>query len=70
MHNKFEINQTKIKGGCQSGRKVVLHDFKRYLPLENQKKNSDIKKSSSTRYCQVKEQDIFYGYQQKEQKRA
>ena len=22
----FEINRTKIKGGCQSGRKVVTHD--------------------------------------------
>ena len=30
---KFEVNQTKIKGGCQSGRKVVPHDSKRDLPL-------------------------------------
>ena len=28
MHKKFEINQTKIKGGCQSGRKVVTHNSK------------------------------------------
>ena len=28
MHKKFEINQAKIKGGCQSGRKVVPHDSK------------------------------------------
>ena len=28
MHKKFEINPTKIKGGCQSGRKVVPHDSK------------------------------------------
>ena len=34
MHKKFEINQTKIKGGCQSGRKVVPHDSKSDLPLE------------------------------------
>ena len=33
MHKKFEINQTNIKGGCQSGRKVVLHDSKSDLPL-------------------------------------
>ena len=33
MHKKFEINQTKIKGGCQSGRKVVPHDSKSDLPL-------------------------------------
>ena len=29
----FEINQTKIKGGCQSGRKVVPHNSKNDLPL-------------------------------------
>ena len=34
MHNKFEINRTKIKGGCQSGRKVVTLNSKRDLPLE------------------------------------
>ena len=33
MHKKFEINQTKIKGGCQSGREVVPHDSKSNLPL-------------------------------------
>ena len=29
----FEVNQTKVKGGCQSGRKVVPHDSKSDLPL-------------------------------------
>ena len=33
MHKKFEINQTKIKGGCESGRKVVTHNSKSDLPL-------------------------------------
>ena len=33
MHKKFEINQKKIKDGCQSGRKVVLRDSKSDLPL-------------------------------------
>ena len=33
MHKKFEINQTKIKGSCQSGRKVVPQDSKSALPL-------------------------------------
>ena len=33
MHKKFEINRTKIKGGCQSGRKVVTHNSKIDLPL-------------------------------------
>ena len=36
MHKKFEIDRTKIKGSCQSGRKVVTHDFKSDLPLAGQ----------------------------------
>ena len=32
-HVIFEVNQTKIKGGCQSVRKVVPHDSKSDLPL-------------------------------------
>ena len=35
MHKKFERNQTKIKGGCQPGRKVVHHDSKSDWPLKN-----------------------------------
>ena len=31
-HCDFEVNHTKIKGGCQSGRKVVAHDSKSDLP--------------------------------------
>ena len=34
MHKKFEINQTKIKDGCQSGIKVVTHNSKRDLPVK------------------------------------
>ena len=33
LHKKFEINRTKIKGGCQSERKVVTHNSKNDLPL-------------------------------------
>jgi len=33
MHKKFDINRTKIKGGCQAGRKVVTHNSKSDLPL-------------------------------------
>ena len=33
MHKKFEINWKKIKGGCQSGRKVVTYNSKSDLPL-------------------------------------
>ena len=29
----FEVNQTKIKAGCQLGRKVVPYAFKSDLPL-------------------------------------
>ena len=33
MQKKFVINRTKIKGGCQSGRKVVTHNSKSDLLL-------------------------------------
>ena len=29
----FELNRTKMKGGCQSGRRVVPHDSKSDLPV-------------------------------------
>ena len=37
MYKKFKINQRKIKGGCQQGRKVVTHNSKSDLPLGIQK---------------------------------
>ena len=45
QQKKFEINGTKSKGGCQSGRKVVTQNSKSNLPLVilekiEQKKNS------------------------------
>ena len=33
MHKKFEINRTKIKSVCQSGRKAVTHKSKSDFPL-------------------------------------
>ena len=33
MCKKFDINLTKIKGSCQSGRKVVTHDSNSDSPL-------------------------------------
>ena len=39
MNKKFEINLTKTKGGCQSGRKVVTHKSMSNLPIH--KTNSD-----------------------------
>ena len=37
MYKKFEINRTKIKGGCQLGREVVTHNSKSDLPLAEPK---------------------------------
>ena len=34
MHKKFEVNRSKFKGGCQSGRSVVIHNSKSDLPLK------------------------------------
>ena len=34
MHKKFEMNQIKIKGGCQSVRKVIPNKSKSDLPLD------------------------------------
>ena len=39
MQKKFEINRTKNKGSCQSGRKVVTHNSYSDLPLMNWCKN-------------------------------
>ena len=33
MHKKFQINRTKIKGGCHSVRKVITNNSKSELPL-------------------------------------
>ena len=33
MHRKFEINLTKIKGSCHSGRQVVTYNSKSDLPI-------------------------------------
>ena len=34
MDKKFELNQTKVKGGCQSYTKAAYQDSKNDLPLE------------------------------------
>ena len=47
MHKKFEISGTKIKGGCQSGRKVVAHDSKSDLPSEVSRERKHVKKDSA-----------------------
>ena len=44
MHKKFEINRTKIKGSCQSGRKVVTHDSNSDLPLDSEEVIEQIQK--------------------------
>ena len=43
MHKKFEIDRTKIKGSCQSGKKVVTHNSKSDLPLGEREDDLDIK---------------------------
>ena len=43
MHKKYEINWTKLKGGCQSGKKVVPHDSKSDLPLRRHTRLSTIR---------------------------
>ena len=47
MHRKFEINRTKIKGGCQSGRKVVSHDSKSDLPLVGEERTTTTSKAKT-----------------------
>ena len=37
MQKQFEINRTKIKHGCQSGRKGLTQNFKSDLPLDGHK---------------------------------
>ena len=37
MHKKLEINQIKIKGSCQLGRKVAAHNSKSDLTLVGNK---------------------------------
>ena len=41
-HKKFEINQTKIKGGCQSGSKEVTHNSKSDLPVDSRKNGMNL----------------------------
>ena len=56
MHKKFEINQTKIRGSCQSGRKVVTHNSKSDLPLaillEHMHKKFEINRTKIKGSCQ------------------
>ena len=35
MHKNFEINLTKIKGGCKLGKKVVTHNSNKGFMLTN-----------------------------------
>ena len=53
MHKKFEINQTKIKGSCQCGRKVVTHNSKSDLPLgiSYEKMDSNLKIVNAAAMC-------------------
>ena len=46
MHKKFEINRTKIKGSCQSGRKVVTQNSKIDLSLDIIRKTKALGKTN------------------------
>ena len=48
MHKKFEINRTKIKGGCQLGRKAVPHDSSSDLSLVYERFDQDPGFTSAT----------------------
>ena len=50
MHKKFEMNRTKIKAGCESGRKVVSHNSKSDLPLYVVH-NMSLKMVGNSLYC-------------------
>ena len=45
MHKKFEINWTKIKGGCLSRGKVATHNTKSDLPIKTLKDYYEISKT-------------------------
>ena len=73
MHKKFEINQTKIKGGCQSGRKVAPYESKSDLPLTVAKNKTlvtdfewislsdfdDFVKNSQILHCAASYDDVY-----------
>ena len=54
MHKKFEINRTKIKGGCQSGREEVTHNSKSDLPLHaySDKVQKSFTRNASLKKCE------------------
>ena len=62
----MEVNQTKIKGGCQSRRKVVPRDSKSDLPLtssskdEGEMRNELIYVTLAHIYCYVILYEAFY----------
>ena len=61
MYKKFEINRTKIKGGCQSGIKVVTHNSKSDLLLatRHNQKTLKAKRCESFNFGFVDEHCIF-----------
>ena len=50
MHKKFEINQTNVKAGCQSGRKVVTHNSNSNLSLVKMEKISKTNIQKKSKY--------------------
>ena len=71
MQKKFEINWTNIKGDCQSGRKVVIHNSKGDLPLTNykvpfshcfnyQNSNKNLKKNNGNKFNGSRFEEVTY----------
>ena len=54
----FEMNRTKIKGDCQSGRKVVTHNSELDLPLVDSKRKIAI----NSKQKKVFLKEIIYQY--------
>ena len=50
MASDLKVNQTKIKAGCQSGRKVVPHDSKSDLPLNKNNNNKESLRTISSEW--------------------
>ena len=52
MHKKFEVNRTKIKGGCLSYTKAAPKEFWNDLTLEHMDKKFEINRTKIKGGCQ------------------
>ena len=59
MHKKFQINRTKIEGGCQSDRKVVTNNSKSDFPVENMHKKFEVNRTNIKSCTKAEHQDSW-----------